>query len=568
MPLSLQKRVALVPALLFALWLLTDNETSNSENSHHLAVITALNRHRPCLRVYRSLLELNLLLWGTVASIALWSRTIGKKMLTHLLFQPAVEPADPKDDESMNQGRYLPVNADEIFAESEDDSEAANGKEEERDKRFSERGYPDAQIDGDGDIGLTSPHSVASPEMPSAERIAVIAVDSLILILLSLFLFTLSSAEGGTYVDGMSRISTFKFVALIAAPIFPLLLFIGFAIYIVLPWKRRKGFWQIISFTIGAPAYHVTFRDGFIGDIITSSVRPMQDTAFTLFYIFSGLRGWWKQAYDLDAADQPLEKNWILHTVILPMCMVSPLWWRFLQNLRQSFESRKRWPYLGNALKYFFAAQVAVFGLFHPTWKKSFWWLSSFVLATLYQVWWDVFMDWELFVIDGTRIRLRETRIYSVGWMYWSIFVINFLLRFCWTLSFLPPHYLNQAGMLSATFGGDMSQILDPIIATAEIIRRTLWGFLRVELEAIKVGRKNPTLKGAWSDRQQIRDIELKVMAMEGLDVGMLPKPTSDGWISREMYMMNDYQVIGEMCIYATVFSGLGLLAAAHRVTL
>jgi hypothetical protein len=66
--------------------------------------------------------------------------------------------------------------------------------------------------------------------------------------------------------------------------------------------------------------------------------------------------------------------------------MVSPLWWRFLQNLRQSYEAKQRWPYLGNALKYFVAAEVALFGVFDPSKKQTYLWLSSFVIATLYQV--------------------------------------------------------------------------------------------------------------------------------------------------------------------------------------
>ena len=356
MPVSLGKRLALVPALLFALWLLTDNDTSESSKSHHLAVMTALSRHPPCLRVYRSLLELNLLMWGAVVSLLLWSRTIGKKMVGHLLFQPAEVPSKESYLPERSYGRYLPVDADEIFHE--------DGDSQVDSVPLSENEALDAQYDSDGSV--TEPPPMEYNEPPDVAALAGVAVDSLILILVSLFFFTLSSAEGGRYVDGMAKISTFRVVAIVAAPIFPLLLFLAGLVSAILPWKDRQGFWKVISFTMGAPFYHVTFRDGFIGDVFTSAVRPMQDTAFTVFYLLSGLQGWWKQSYDLDAADLPLEKNWLLHTFILPTCMVSPLWWRFLQNLRQCYENKKRWPYLGNALKYFFAAEVAMFGLFDP----------------------------------------------------------------------------------------------------------------------------------------------------------------------------------------------------------
>ena len=426
------------------------------------------------------------------------------------------------------------------------------------------------------------------PEPPSSISVVNAALDLLLLILICLFCFTLSSAEGGTYIDGMEKISIFKHVAIIVAPIFPLLLFCMVVFAVIYPWKsKRSKFWLIISYTLGAPMYHVTFRDGFIGDILTSSVRPLQDIAFTIFYILYGLKGWWTQSYDLDHinANLPIESNWILHTWILPMCMISPLWCRFLQNLRQCYENKQRWPYLGNALKYFIAAEVAMFGIFNPTKKQTFIWLSCFVIATLYQVWWDVFMDWELIQIKGSgKIQLRATRIYQYKWMYWVIFCINFVLRFCWTLSFLPPHYLNKAGVLSATFEGDISTVLSPMIASAEIIRRTLWGLLRLELEAIKVARKDERLQGTWVDEEYKLlscddggdeggmngdDIELQPMSMrEGLEPMKSTELVSSGvWLSSDMSMLSDLQIFGELCLYSTIFTGLGMVAAAHRMT-
>eukprot|EP00339_Tiarina_fusa_P000926 CAMPEP_0117001770 /NCGR_PEP_ID=MMETSP0472-20121206/3665_1 /TAXON_ID=693140 ORGANISM="Tiarina fusus, Strain LIS" /NCGR_SAMPLE_ID=MMETSP0472 /ASSEMBLY_ACC=CAM_ASM_000603 /LENGTH=556 /DNA_ID=CAMNT_0004701901 /DNA_START=53 /DNA_END=1723 /DNA_ORIENTATION=- len=555
MALPVWKRAALVPLLLFALWLLTDDDFSESKNHHHMAVFTAMGRHRPCLRVYRSLLELNLLLWGAVVSLWLWNRTVGKKMVKHLLFQPANEPEKELLPSTVFNASYLPVKADEIFACESFDSQP-QPKES-----LSEANALDAHYDSDGEVSEPVPGIFKeNDDPPSAEHLAGIAVDSLIVILLSMFLFTFSSAEGGVYVDGMSNISAFRIIALVAAPIFPLLLFVGAVVCSVFPWSKRKDFWQVVYYTPGAPFFHVAFRDGFIGDILTSSVRPMQDIAFTAFYLFSGLQGWWKQSYDLDDADQPLEKNWYLHTWILPMCMVSPLWWRFLQNLRQVYENKKRWPYMGNALKYFIAAEVAMFGVFDPMKKKTFLWISGFVAATLYQIWWDVFMDWELLVVEGGQVRLRNTRIYSVKWMYWAIFGVNCVLRFCWTLSFLPPRYLDSAGVLSETFKGDL---LDPMIACAEIMRRTLWGFLRVELEAIKVARKEPSLKGTWSD--DTLETEMKDLATEVFEQSWKKDNSPAGALS--LKKMSDIQVLIELSIYATIFTGFGMVAAAHRMT-
>jgi EXS family len=621
-PQYLRRKVFLVPLLLVALWLLSDNDTSftttdaddkndfyRSSARHHLAVWTALHRHPPCLRIYRALLEFNLMLWALALSLYVWQSTVGNKMIGHLLFQPVdhdVWKYQTVYFTEARRGKYR-----QLDQQENDDDENDNKEETERATAGNDENAesPDEEMEEESQDPSSNFECIIPP---SPSKVAGVALDSLLLILISLFLFTLSSAEGGRYVDGMAKVHTFRFIAYVAAPVFPLVLFLGACLAAVFPWKgHRQSQWMILGFTIGAPMYHVTFRDGFIGDILTSSVRPMQDVAFTVFYLFSGLQGWWKQSYDLDAADLPLETNWLLHTFILPMCMISPLWWRFSQNLRQTYEYRKRWPYLGNALKYFIAAEVAVFGVYMQSPRESKIWLTAFVIATLYQIWWDVFMDWGLLVItkwkdiriglrgDGLycvhlslpmAAELRKTRIYSVSWFYWGIFGLNFLLRFCWTLSFLPPHYLNRAGVLSETFEGDISAVLNPTIASAEIVRRTLWGWIRVEWEAIKVARQEPHLKGAWRDEDahdstvadaEVTDdeltstnasnIDLQAMGLEDLsstEKPAMPSYSRGWWIPRKMYEMTEIQILGELCIYATVFTGLGLLAAAHRETL
>ena len=71
------KKVILVPPLLFALWILQDDEAIHlNQQNHHLAVYTALSRHPPCLRVFRSLLEIDLLLWGVAFSLYIWSNSM------------------------------------------------------------------------------------------------------------------------------------------------------------------------------------------------------------------------------------------------------------------------------------------------------------------------------------------------------------------------------------------------------------------------------------------------------------------------------------------------------------
>lgn len=316
----------------------------------------------------------------------------------------------------------------------------------------------------------------------------------------------------------------------------------------------------------------------------------MQDLAFTSFYVLSGLQGWWTHDYNLDEAATPVERSWILRTAILPACMVSPLWWRYLQNLRQSYDNKQRWPYLGNALKYLVAAEIAMFGVFDPMKKQNRVWLGCFVCATLYQVWWDVFMDWELFEFRKWRISLRRERLYPYRLLYWVIFWENLVLRFCWLLSFMPHSYLDRTGVLQTTFSGDISRILNPLLASAEIIRRTLWGLLRFELEAIKNCGDEPGVKAqlaritgekdhdSFCDEEEYSppgEIELHPMGMEGSEVhgSTLTVVLPAKWHSPQVNMPNDMsnntdlQILMELCIWGAVFASGGMLAAAHRDT-
>lgn len=273
--------------------------------------------------------------------------------------------------------------------------------------------------------------------------------------------------------------------------------------------------------------------------------------------------------------------------------MIGPLWWRFLQNLRQSFDAKQRWPYLGNALKYFVAAQVAMFGLFHPHYQRTTWWLTSFVLATLYQIWWDIVMDWGLFERRrrwggaGQGWGLRPQRLYRSTWVYWTIGAVNIVLRFCWTLSFIPPRYLDATGVLTETFG-ELTFITSPTIACAEIIRRTLWGLLRFEWEAIKhlpvdfndrhtsasneLKYHDDATSKAESQPNSIIDSDVEMTSMlQPMKVmsSHQEKRNNDlfsQWLwTSDMSNMNDIQILGELCLYATIFVLLGALAAAHR---
>ncbi|CAN0493514.1 unnamed protein product, partial [Ectocarpus sp. 8 AP-2014] len=146
--------------------------------------------------------------------------------------------------------------------------------------------------------------------------------------------------------------------------------------------------------TIISPFGQVRFLEGYVGDILTSVVRVLIDVAFAFLYFLSGVRGWLGNSLDL--SNDPISSDPWFQNLLVPLLMVAPLWWRFQQNLRRSYETRQRWPHLGNALKYATAMSVSLFGTFQPQMKSSWVWVFCFVFATLYQFSWDVVMDWDL----------------------------------------------------------------------------------------------------------------------------------------------------------------------------
>jgi hypothetical protein len=80
---TMWKRAACAAVLLLTLHMISDDSFS---------VFTALNRHEPSLRIFRSLLQVNLILWATALSLYVWSRTVSVSVLGDLFFQPLLSP--------------------------------------------------------------------------------------------------------------------------------------------------------------------------------------------------------------------------------------------------------------------------------------------------------------------------------------------------------------------------------------------------------------------------------------------------------------------------------------------
>eukprot|EP00956_Cyclotella_meneghiniana_P039274 scaffold168487_cov74-Cyclotella_meneghiniana.AAC.2 len=322
-----------------------------------------------------------------------------------------------------------------------------------------------------------------------------------------------------------------------------------------IPRKQRQRFFQtILQGTAFAIFKRVRFRDAFVGDCITSLVRPICDVVFAFTYYCVALYGFVSQSFGLEESRSIVSDSKLLHGLVLPLFAILPLWYRFLQTLRQAYDTGKRWPYLGNAFKYFSAGLVVLYGMTHSTGDRGPWWVVSFVATTIYQIIWDSCMDWELLVFAPpnntsdqndsskrsswlsnircpsvisscspglfpsrlmgflvvcrkvitqpinnlctkvsriSRIRLRSQRMYDDESYYWRALFVNAALRFCWMMGFIPAYRISiMDGSVHETFSQSNSWTF-VILATLEIVRCCIWGIIKVELETIKLSNGN-----------------------------------------------------------------------------
>ena len=284
----------------------------------------------------------------------------------------------------------------------------------------------------------------------------------------------------------------------------PTLLLLYIFYRVLFPPHLRRPWLLVLQSVLYAPFGQVGFREGFVGDLLTSTVRlavPLTTACiYTLYATYT---------YCIHKEAPSMELQWwhshpALRTVIVPLLTLYPLWIRLMQCLRRAVDTRSRWPHYGNACKYASAMVVSGVGVLRPDLRGTGLWVTAFIASTLFQYSWDITMDWGLIEVDSgaswrdtttslstvlARYRLRTTRLLGESKTYLTVACVNLVLRFAWSLTLLP-----QALDTPDSVANTLLAHMEPLLASVEIARRMLWGVLRIEWEQIEVHAESAEL--------------------------------------------------------------------------
>ena len=249
--------------------------------------------------------------------------------------------------------------------------------------------------------------------------------------------------------------------------LFPLLINLSLVVLLLLPFQTiyfncRKGLIKVIVgclFPIGKNT--VRFKHFIFGDVLITLADPFKNLilGYCLMvcsecYLFN-TRG---------PCNRESIPCWIIS--------VYPQFIRFSQCVNKFYYSRLLWPHFGNVVKYFIRIINTSMGFFYERNKgKIRFYFRIFIgaISTSYNVFWDIYLDWGCGRKNNKHFFLREKITFPQILYYIAIFY-NVVIRSSWTWSFIPiPSYLSEWKTL--------------LIHTLDIIRRGVWGLIRIENE-------------------------------------------------------------------------------------
>ena len=243
----------------------------------------------------------------------------------------------------------------------------------------------------------------------------------------------------------------------------------------------RFAFIRVWFRILFSPFPKVSFGDFWFADQLNSMVALFVDVQYFICYCVGA--SWFGEATNLDQCTT----NYLF---IRPIISCLPSLWRFNQCLRCYYDTRQI-KHLINAGKYSTTFPVVAFAVMlakapplnfsNFNWNETGWivicWFVSSLIHALYCFIWDVTQDWGLFRIHKRTI-LRPTLLYNSKCFYLIVIVFDFIVRFLCAIKLTLIVYNLD------------SDLYYTILVIAEIARRFVWNFFRVEYEQVMINHK------------------------------------------------------------------------------
>jgi hypothetical protein len=257
---------------------------------------------------------------------------------------------------------------------------------------------------------------------------------------------------------------------------------------------------KVLYDLITAPFSTVTFRAVYCANTLTSLTKVIADFVYASCWIVSGAFLRSDQTNGNYGSDYLMCKTHKVK-IFIAVLQIIPQYFRIMQLVHNYYKTGVT-ANLVNIGKYTTTVVVIVLGLFYQ--KANPMYCTIIVFSTLYKWLWDVVMDWGLFdvlpTLDGgcnqfntahhistaSRSAAPETLFLRRHLMYPSYIAyhvaiwMDLVLRFLWIVSILPQGFFGDLVGTQMTF----------CLASLEIVRRAMWGLLRVEFEHLKFAQK------------------------------------------------------------------------------
>ena len=214
--------------------------------------------------------------------------------------------------------------------------------------------------------------------------------------------------------------------------------------------------------------YPVEFRDFFLGDIVCSLTYTMGNMSF-FFCLYA--HSWSGTLRGQDPIRNTCTSS---RSRLMGFFSALPSVWRLLQCIRRYMDTGDWFPHLANMTKYtcstIYYMTLSIYRIDNSVRNRA----VFIVFASINSIYcsiWDIVMDWSLLQSGSKYFLLRDYLFYKNPYYYYAAMVIDVILRFQWIFYAFFSHQIQQSAVTSFC------------VALAEILRRFIWVFFRMENE-------------------------------------------------------------------------------------